>query len=78
MPFNHVLAGFQFTDANFAGTAYANEQTGFPKALEKIVEHVANAHRSASSTSLAVGTGAKTLTVAANRPFAIGQPVASV
>ena len=75
MPFSHVLAGFQFTDANFAGTAYANEQTGFPKALEKIVEHVANAYRSASSTSLAVGTGAKSLTVAANRPFAIGQPV---
>lgn len=75
MPFSHVLAGQQFTDANFAGTAYANEQTGFPKALEKIVEHVANAYRSASSTSLAVGTGAKTLTVAANRPFAVGQPV---
>ena len=75
MPFSHVLAGFQFTDANFAGTAYANEQTGFPKALEKIVEHVANAWRSASSTSLTVGTGAKSLTVAANRPFAVGQPV---
>lgn len=75
MPFSYVLAGTQFTDANFAGTAYANEQTGFPKALEKIVEHVANAWRSASSTSLAVGTGTKTLTVSANRPFAIGQPV---
>lgn len=75
MPFSHVLAGFQFTDANFAGTAYANEQTGFPKALEKIVEHVANAWRSPSSTSLTVGTGAKSLTVAANRPFAVGQPV---
>lgn len=75
MPFSHVLAGTQFTDANFAGTAYANEQTGFPKALEKIVEHVANAWRSASSTSLTVGTGAKSLTVSANRPFAIGQPV---
>jgi hypothetical protein len=75
MPFSYVLAGTQFTDANFAGTAYANEQTGFPKALEKIVEHVANAWRSASSTSLAVGTGAKSLTVSANRPFAIGQPV---
>jgi hypothetical protein len=75
MPFNYVLAGTQFTDANFAGTAYANEQTGFPKALEKIVEHVANAWRSASTTSIVVGTGAKSLTVAANRPFAIGQPV---
>jgi hypothetical protein len=75
MPFSYVLADTQFTDANFAGTAYANEQTGFPKALEKIVEHVANAWRSASSTSLAVGTGAKTLAVSVNRPFAIGQPV---
>jgi len=75
MPFSHTLAGTTFTEANFDGTAYANELTGFPKALEKIVEHVANAWRSTSSTSLTAGTGTKNLTISANRPFAVGQPV---
>lgn len=75
MPFSHTLAGFTFTQANFEGTAYADEQSGFPKALEKIVEHVANAYRSPSSTQLTAGTGTQSLVIDSNRPFAIGQPV---
>lgn len=71
----YVLAGQAFTNANFDGNAYADEGTGFAKALEKIVEHVANAWKSASTSSLTVGTGSKSLTVDTNKPFAVGQPV---
>lgn len=75
MSFRHVLAGQEFTEANFEGTAYANEATGFPRAMEKIVEHVANAFSSPSSTSMSVGSGPKAFTVDPLRPLAVGQPV---
>tara|TARA_R100001594_G_scaffold142630_1_gene189729 strand:+ start:586 stop:1455 length:870 start_codon:yes stop_codon:yes gene_type:complete len=79
MAFSHVLGGTTFTQANFEGNAYANESTGFPKSLEKIVEHVANAYRGTSTTSTAVGTGSKTLTVTNSNSqipaFAVGMPV---
>ena len=79
MAFSHVLGGHTFTEAAFEGNAYATEATGFAKALEKVVEHVANAYRGTSTTSTAVGTGSKTLTVTnANSQipaFAVGMPV---
>jgi hypothetical protein len=79
MAFSHTIGGTTFTEASFEGNAYADESTGFPKALEKMVEHVANAYRGTSTTSNAVGTGSKTWTVTnANSQipaFAIGMPV---
>lgn len=64
MAFSVTLAGMTFTEANFEGNAYADEATGFPMALQKIVEHVANAWRGTSSTSLALGTGTpRTITI---------------
>ncbi len=64
MAFSHTVGGTTFTEASFQGNAYADEATGFPKALEKMVEHVANAYHGASTDPLTVGTGAKVLTIA--------------
>ena len=79
MAFSHTVGGTTFTEANFEGNAYSNESTGFPKALEKMVEHVANAYRGTSTTSNAVGSGSKTWTVTNSNSqipaFAVGMPV---
>jgi len=79
MAFSHTMGGTTFTQANFEGNAYSDESTGFPKAMEKMVEHVANAYRGTSTTSNAVGAGSKTWTVTnANSQipaFAVGMPV---
>ncbi len=79
MAFSHTVGGTTFTEANFEGNAYSNESTGFPKALEKMVEHVANAYRGTSTTSNTVGTGSKTWTVTNSNSqipaFAVGMPV---
>ncbi len=76
MAFSYTLAGFTFTEENFEGVAYADEDTGFPKALEKIVQHTAQAWQVESDTSLTVGTGS-TGVIATDGPrsFAVGQPV---
>ena len=50
MAFSHTIGGTTFTEASFEGNAYANETTGFAKAVEKMVEHVANAYRGTSTT----------------------------
>ena len=79
MVFSHTIGGTSFTEASFQGNAYADEATGFPKALEKIVEHVANAYHGTSTDPLTVGAGAKALTItnaSGQIPaFAIGMPV---
>ena len=79
MAFSHTVGGTTFTEASFEGNAYADESTGFPKAMEKMVEHVANAYRGTSTTSNAVGTGSKTWTVTNSNSqipaFAVGMPV---
>jgi hypothetical protein len=79
MAFSHTVGGTTFTDASFQGNAYADEATGFPKALEKMVEHVANAYHGTSTNSLTVGAGAKTLTISNTNgqipAFALGMPV---
>ncbi len=72
MAFSYTLAGMTFTEANFAGTSYADEDTGFPKAIEKIIEHVANALKSTSTTSVTVGTGSKNFTIELNKPMGLG------
>jgi hypothetical protein len=79
MAFSHTIGGTTFTDASFQGNAYADEAAGFPKALEKMVEHVANAYHGASTDPHTVGTGAKALTIANGNgqipAFALGMPV---
>jgi len=79
MAFSHTIGGTTFTESNFDGTAYADETDGFPAALEKVVEHVANAYRGTATDSVAIGTGAKSFTVTnANSQipaFAVGMPV---
>lgn len=75
MAFSVTLAGKTFTEASFQGNAYADETDGFPAALQKIVEHVANAWVTTSTTSLAIGLGTKSLTVDAEKPLAVGQNV---
>jgi hypothetical protein len=79
MAFSHIVGGTAFTDASFQGNAYADEATGFPKALEKIVEHVANAYHGTSMDPLTVGAGSKALTISNTNgqipAFAIGMPV---
>ena len=79
MAFTHTVGGTTFTEASFDGNAYSDETTGFPKALEKMVEHVANAYRGTSVTSNTIGSGSKTWTVTnANSQipaFAVGMPV---
>ena len=79
MAFSHTIGGTTFTQANFEGNAYSDEATGFPKAMEKMAEHVANAYRGISTTSNAVGTGSKTWTVTNSNSqipaFAVGMPV---
>ena len=79
MVFSHIIGGMTFTEASFQGNAYADEATGFPKALEKMAEHVANAYHGASTDALTVGTGSKALTIANGSgqipAFAIGMPV---
>ena len=79
MAFSHTIGGTTFTEASFQGNAYADEATGFPKALEKMIEHVANAYRGTSSDPLTVGAGAKALTVSNGSgqipAFSLGMPV---
>lgn len=75
MAFSVTLAGKTFTEVSFEGNAYADETDGFPAALQKVVEHVAGFGISTSTTSLAIGTGSKSLTVSADTPFAVGMYV---
>jgi len=79
MAFSHTVGGMTFTDANFQGNAYADEQTGFPMMLGKMVEHVANAYHGASTDSLTVGAGTKVLTIVNGNgqipAFSVGMPV---
>lgn len=79
MAFSITLGGMTFTEANFEGSAYAQETTGFAKALEKVVQHVADAFRGEASDLLTVGLGSKALTIlnaSGQVPaFAIGMPV---
>jgi len=79
MAFSHTIGGTTFTESNFDGTAYADETDGFPAALEKVVEHVANAFRGTATDSVTIGTGSKSFTITnANTQipaFAVGMPV---
>lgn len=74
MAFSVTFADATFTEANFAGNAYADESTGLPGALGKMVLHVGAAFRSPVVATLAVGTGSKSGTTYRNLPIYLGQP----
>lgn len=74
MAFDVSLADMGFTQANFEGQAYADETTGLPMAMQKIVQHVAAAFRMPVAGSLLIGTGAKGGATYRNMPLYTGQP----
>jgi hypothetical protein len=63
------LNGNAYTPESFSGNNYASLSTGFFPALQDFVAHGAGLHRAASSTSLTLGTGLKSLTITKNRPY---------
>ncbi len=68
-----VFNGNTYTEAMFAGNGYAD---ALPKLLRDVAAHTAQLYQSPSATSIAVaGSGDVTLTVAANKTFARGQPI---
>jgi len=76
MPFSVKLNGNTYTDASFTGNKYADESTGLPAALRDIVLHGQNILTAGSSSSVTIGTGAKSFTLNLNnRPFTPNLPV---
>jgi hypothetical protein len=68
-----IFNGTTYTEAMFAGNGYADS---LPKLLRDVASHTAQLYQSPSTTSILVaGTGDVTLTVAANKTFAKGQPI---
>jgi hypothetical protein len=68
-----VFNGNTYTEAMFAGNGYAD---ALPKLLRDVAAHTAQLYQSPSTTSILVsGSGDITLTVAANKTYARGQPI---
>jgi hypothetical protein len=68
-----VFNGNTYSEAMFAGNGYAD---ALPKLLRDVAAHAAQLYQSPSATSIAVaGSGDLTLTVAAAKTFARGQPI---
>ncbi len=74
MAFSVSYADATFTDASFAGLNYADEASGFPAALAKMVAHVGAAFRAPVTGALAIATGTSSGTVFRNLPVYVGQP----
>ena len=73
MAYPVTLNGTTYTLASFEGLNYVD---GFPDALEDFVTHAANVYSSTSTTSVAIGTGSKTFTIAdSGKPYAAGTPL---
>jgi hypothetical protein len=75
MTYTHRVADATFTEASFSGQAYADPAIGLPKALEKVVQAAAGAHRLPLTGSIAVGTGAKSGTTYFNAGLYPGETV---
>jgi len=67
-----VLNGRTYTAADFEGNAYV---TGFPDALEDFVTQAGDTYKTTSTSSAIVGTGSRTFTVAAGKPYQSGTPL---
>lgn len=73
MAYPVTLNGTTYTLANFEGLNYVD---GFPDALEDFVTHAANVYTSTSTSSVAIGTGSKSFTIAdTDKPYVAGTPL---
>jgi len=72
MSFPVTLNGTTYTLADFSGTSYVD---GFPAALEDFVTHAGAIYSTTSTTSNVIGTGSKTFTVEASKPYQVGTPL---
>lgn len=73
MAFPVTLNGRTYTLADFSGTNYVE---GFPDALEDFVTQAGNIYTTTSTSSVAIGTGTKTFTVADSaKPYTVGTPL---
>lgn len=72
MAYPVVLNGRTYTAADFEGNAYV---TGFPDALEDFVTQAGDTYKTTSTSSAIVGTGSRTFTVAAGKPYQAGTPL---
>ena len=72
MAFPVTLNGRTYTLADFAGTSYVE---GLPDAFEDFVTQAGSLYSTTSTTSNAIGTGSKTFTVEASKPYQVGTPL---
>lgn len=72
MAFPVTLNGRTYTLTDFEGTNYVD---GLPDAFEDFVTHAGDIYNSTSTTSNSIGTGSKTFTVEANKPYQAGTPL---
>lgn len=72
MTWPQTINGTTYTESDFARYGYI---TAFPACLADIIAHVANSLTGTSSSSVAVGTGSKSLTASTGRSWIVGQPV---
>jgi hypothetical protein len=72
MSWPQTVNGVEYTESDFARYGYI---TAFPAVLADIIAHVANSLTGTSSSSIAVGTGSKSLTASTGRSWIVGQPV---
>lgn len=76
-PWNVTLNGCVYTEANFAGNAYANNSAcgGLRPLIADLVAEFEAAWSGTSGTSLEIGTGSKELVLITGRGFSVGMPV---
>lgn len=73
MAFPVTLNGRTYTLADFQGTKYVD---GLPDAFEDFVTQAGNIYTTTSTSSVAIGTGSKTFTVADSaKPYIVGTPL---
>jgi len=72
MAFPVTLNGRTYTLADFAGTNYVE---GLPDAFEDFVTQAGSLYSTTSTTSNTIGTGSKTFTVEASKPYQVGTPL---
>jgi hypothetical protein len=72
MAYPVTLNGRTYTLADFEGNKYVD---GLPDAFEDFVTHAGSIYKTTSTTSNTMGTGSKTFTVEALKPYQVGTPL---
>jgi hypothetical protein len=72
MAFPVTLNGRTYTLTDFEGTNYVD---GLPDAFEDFVTQAGQIYSTTSTTSNSIGTGSKTFTVEASKPYQVGTPL---